>query len=141
MLRVSPLGSGGEGLYALELKDRGPQPLPGSVLVGATARGLLTEADATAEDNSFYDAYHVTLKANEKLLITMVSNEVDSLLVVGREQEDGSFEVLESDDDSLSDSHAKLEWTAPSDGVYEVRAGTFQQGQTGAYALNVEKQP
>ena len=141
VLRVSPLGSGGEGLYALELKDRGPQPLPGSVLVGATARGLLTEADATAEDNSFFDAYHVTLKANEKLLITMVSNEVDSLLVVGREQEDGSFEVLESDDDSLSDSHAKLEWTAPSDGVYEVRAGTFQQGQTGAYALNVEKQP
>jgi hypothetical protein len=141
VLRVSPLGSGGEGLYALELKDRGPQPLPGSVLVGATARGLLTEADATAEDNSFYDAYHVTLKANEKLLITMVSNEVDSLLVVGREQEDGSFEVLQSDDDSLSDSHAKLEWTAPSDGVYEVRAGTFQQGQTGAYALNVEKQP
>ena len=141
VLRVSPLGSGGEGLYALELKDRGPQPLPGSVLVGATARGFLTEADATAEDNSFYDAYHVTLKANEKLLITMVSNEVDSLLVVGREQEDGSFEVLQSDDDSLSDSHAKLEWTAPSDGVYEVRAGTFQQGQTGAYALNVEKQP
>ena len=141
VLRVSPLGSEGEGLYALELKDRGPQPLPGSVLVGATARGLLTEADATADDNSFYDAYHVTLKANEKLLITMVSNEVDSLLVVGQVQEDGSFEALESDDDSLSDTHAKLEWTVPSDGVYELRAGSFQQGQTGAYALNVEKQP
>jgi hypothetical protein len=141
VLRVSPLGSEGEGLYALELKDRGPQPLPGSVLVGATARGLLTETDATADDNSFYDAYHVTLKANEKLLITMVSNEVDSLLVVGQVQEDGSFEALESDDDSLSDTHAKLEWTVPADGVYEFRAGTFQQGQTGAYALNVEKQP
>jgi hypothetical protein len=83
----------------------------------------------------------VTLKANEKLLITMVSNEVDSLLVVGQVQEDGSFEALESDDDSLSDTHAKLEWTVPADGVYEFRAGTFQQGQTGAYALNVEKQP
>jgi hypothetical protein len=141
VLRVSPLGSDGKGLYALELNDRGPQPLPGSVLVGATARGVLTEADATAEDNSFYDAYRVTLKEDEKLLITMVSNEVDSFLVVGREQADGSFEVLGSDDDSLSDTHAKLEWTAPADGVYEVRAGTFQQGQTGAYALNVEKQP
>ena len=53
----------------------------------------------------------------------------------------GTFEVLGSDDDGLSDTHAKLEWTAPADGVYEVRAGTFQQGQTGAYALNVEKQP
>ena len=141
VLRALPLGSDGEGLYALELIDRGPQPQPGSVLVGATARGILTEADATAEDNSLYDAYRVTLKEDEKLLITMVSNEVDSFVVVGREQEGGAFEVLGSDDDSLSDTHAKLEWTAPADGVYEVRAGTFQQGQTGAYALNVEKQP
>jgi hypothetical protein len=141
VLRVSPLGSEGEGLYALELLDRGPQPQPGSVLVGATARGILTETDATAADNSFFDAYRVTLKADEKLMITMVSNEVDSFLVVGRAQEGGAFEILGSDDDSLSDTHAKLEWTAPTDGVYEVRAGTFQQGQTGAYALNVEKQP
>ncbi len=141
VLRASPLGSDSKGLYALELIDRGPQPQPGSLLVGATARGILTEADATAQDNSFYDAYRVTLKADEKLLITMVSNEVDSFLTIGREQAGGGFEILGSDDDSLSDTHAKLEWTAPADGVYEVRAGTFQQGQTGAYALNVEKQP
>ncbi|MGZ9098180.1 MAG: PPC domain-containing protein [Brevundimonas sp.] len=141
MLRALPLTADGEGLYSLELIDRGPQPQPGSLLVGATARGVLTESDATAEDNSFYDAYRLELKEDEKLLITMVSNEVDSFVVLGRAQEDGGFEVLGSDDDSLSDTHAKLEWTAPADGVYEVRAGTFQQGQTGAYALNVEKQP
>lgn len=141
VLRASPLGSGDDGLYSLELIDRGPQPHPGSVLVGATARGVLTETDATADNNSFYDAYSVTLKEDEKLLITMVSNEVDSFLIVGREQEDGEFEVLASDDDGLSDTHAKLEWTAPADGVYQVRAGSFQQGQTGSYALNVEKQP
>lgn len=141
VLRASPLGTDGEGLYALELIDRGPQPQPGSVLVGATARGVLSETDATAENNSFYDAYRVTLKADEKLLLTMVSNEVDSFLTIGREQADGAFEVLGADDDGLSDTHAKLEWTVPEDGVYEVRAGSFQQGQTGAYALNVEKQP
>jgi hypothetical protein len=141
VLRASPLGAEGKGLYALELIDRGPQPQPGSMLVGVTARGILTESDATAEDNSFYDAYRVVLKADEKLVITMVSNEVDSFLVVGRPQEDGGFEMLGSDDDSLSDTHAKLEWTAPADGTYEVRAGTFQQGQTGAYALNIEKKP
>lgn len=141
VLRALPLGSEGKGLYSLQLIDRGPQPQPGGLLVGATARGTLTETDATAEDNSYYDAYRVTLKEDEKLLITMVSNEVDSFVVVGREKDDGTFESLGSDDDSLSDTHAKLEWTAPADGVYEVRAGTFQQGQTGAYALNVEKQP
>jgi hypothetical protein len=104
---------------------------------------VLTESDATADDNSFYDAYRVTLKEDEKLVILMVSNEVDSYVSIGRpgEGEDAGFEGLASDDDGLSDTHAKLEWTAPEDGVYEIRAGTFQQGQTGAYALIVEKKP
>ncbi|MDQ8028183.1 MAG: PPC domain-containing protein [Brevundimonas sp.] len=141
VLRASPLGSDGEGLYSLELQDRGPQPQPGSLLVGTTARGVLGETDATADDNSFYDAYRVTLKEDEKLVIKMVSNEVDSFIVIGRPTESGGFEGLGSDDDGLSDTHSKLEWTAPEDGTFEIRAGTFQQGQTGAYALIVEKQP
>ena len=141
VLRASPLGSEGKGLYSLELIDRGPQPRPGSLLVGATARGTLSETDATADDNSFYDAYRVTLKKDEKLVIMMVSNEVDSFVVVGRTKDDGGLEPLGSDDDSLSDTHARLEWTAPADGEYEIRAGSFQQGQSGAYALIVEKQP
>lgn len=141
VLRALPLGAEEDGLYALELVDRGPQPQAGSVLVGATARGTLSETDATADDNSYFDAYRVTVKEDEKLLITMVSNEVDSYLVVGRDKADGAFESLATDDDGLSDTHAKIEWTAPSDGTYEIRAGSFQQGQTGAYALNVEKQP
>ncbi|RZJ04226.1 MAG: peptidase [Brevundimonas sp.] len=140
VLRASPLAADGKGLYSLELVDRGPQPKAGSLLVGSTARGTLSETDATAENNSFYDAYRVTLNKDEKLLITMVSNEVDSFLMVG-EDKDGDYEMLTSDDDGLSDTHAKVEWTAPEDGTYEIRAGSFQQGQTGAYALNVEKQP
>ena len=141
VLRASPLGLDGEGLYSLELIDRGQQPRPGSILVGATARGTLSENDATAENNSFYDAYQINLKAEEKLIIWMVSNEVDSLVRIGRERGDGGFEDLGADDDGLSDTHSRLEWEAPSDGVYEIRAGSFQQGETGAYALIVEKQP
>lgn len=141
VLRASPLGSDGEGLYSLELIDRGPQPRPGSLLVGSTARGTLTETDATAADNSFYDAYRVTLKEDDELIITMVSNEFDSVVFVGRDQEGGELEILGSDDDGLSDTHAKLEWKAPADGTYEIRAGSFAQGQTGSYALMVEKKP
>jgi len=139
VVRASPLGSDGKGLFSVELVDRGPQPMPGSMLVGVTARGTLTETDATADDNSFYDAYRVTLQEGEKLRLTMVSNEVDSFVTVGRVDDEGGYEALGSDDDGLSDTHAKLDWTAPTSGEYEIRAGTFQQGQTGAYALNVEK--
>lgn len=141
ILRALPYGSEGKGLYALELIDRGPQPQPGSILVGSTAWGTLTETDATTDSNSHYDAYRITLREDEKLLITMVSNDVDSFVVIGREKDDGEFEVLGSDDDGLADTHAKLEWTAPDDGTFEIRAGAYQYGQTGVYALTVEKQP
>lgn len=141
VLRALPLGTDADGLYSLELIDRGPQPQPGSVLVGSTAWGTLTETDALTESNSHYDAYRITAREDEELLITMVSNDVDSFVIIGRVKADGAFEVLGSDDDGLTDTHAKLEWTAPDDGSYEIRAGAYQHGQTGVYALRVEKKP
>ncbi|MDZ4113929.1 MAG: PPC domain-containing protein [Brevundimonas sp.] len=141
VLRALPLGSDAKGLYSLELIDRGPQPQPGSILIGSTAWGTLTENDALTDSNSHYDAYRITVRGDEKLIITMVSNDVDSFVVVGREKADGAFEVLGSDDDGLTDTHAKLEWTAPRDGTFEVRAGAYQHGQTGVYALTIEKKP
>jgi hypothetical protein len=141
VLRALPLGVEGEGLYSLELIDRGPQPQPGSILIGSTAWGSLTANDATTDSNSHYDAYRITVREDEKLLITMVSNDVDSFVLIGRDKPNGDFEILGSDDDGLTDTHAKLEWTAPADGTFEVRAGAYQQGQTGVYALTVEKKP
>src|SRR5690606_23898406 len=43
VVRASPLGADGKGLYSIELIDRGPEPKPGSIVVGATARGTLDE--------------------------------------------------------------------------------------------------
>lgn len=141
VLRASPLGAESDGLYAIELIDRGAEPAPGSILVGATARGALAETDASAEDGSFYDAYRFEAKKGDTLIFTMVSNEADAFIIVGREDEDGEFEVLGSDDDSLSDTHAKLEWEVPDDGNYVLRAGSFGQGETGAYAVSIVRKP
>lgn len=141
VLRASPLGSDSDGLYSIELIDRGPQPVPGSILVGATARGTLTDNDATAADGSYFDAYAIHVKEGDKLVITMVSNDFDAFLALGQAQEDGTFEPLEQDDDGLSDTHAKMEWTAPAEGTYVIRAGSFGQMQTGAYAMTVDRQP
>lgn len=139
IIRAMPYASDTKGLYSLELVDRGPEPKPGSILVGSTVRGVLTETDATAADNSHYDAYRLMLHADEKLVITMVSNDFDSFLMIGRHEEGVEFEVLASDDDGLSDTHAKVEWTAPDDGIYEIRANALSAGQFGSYALRVEK--
>jgi hypothetical protein len=141
VIRAMPLASDGKGLYSIQLIDRGPEPLPGSILVGATARGALNEADAVNEEGAYFDAYELQAKGGEKLRLTMVSNAVDALVEVGRVQDDGGFESLASDDDGLSDTHAQLDWTAPEDGVYVVRARSYAPGAVGDYALTIEKQP
>ncbi|MBO9502950.1 pre-peptidase C-terminal domain-containing protein [Brevundimonas sp. A19_0] len=141
VVRVSPLSSGSEGLYSIELIDRGPAPTPGSILIGSTARGTLTETDAAAADNSYFDAYRINAKAGETLVITMISNSFDAFVIVGREKDGDDIEVLASDDDGLSDTHARLEWEVPDDGVYIIRAGSYAPGETGTYALKVERQP
>ena len=41
----------------------------------------------------------------------------------------------------LSDTHARLDWTAPEDGTYVVRARAYGPSQTGAYALTIERKP
>ena len=141
VLRASPLGADSDGLYSIELKDRGPEPAAGSILVGATARGRLLETDAASEDGSFFDGYRFNAKAGDTLIITMVSNDFDAFISVGSEKDEGGFEAVASDDDGLSDTHARLEWEVPEDGTYVVRAGSFGQGETGDYALTLERKP
>lgn len=138
VVRASPLNADADGLYSLELVDRGPQPTAGSILVGATARGTLNEDDAIAQDGSFYDAYRISVKSGDKLRLTMVSNEFDAFIDIGREDDSGVFTSVVSDDDSLSDTHAKVDWAVEEEGEYVIRARSFAQGQSGTYALRVE---
>ena len=118
------------------MTDRGPQPVNGSILSGTTARGTLTETDAIADDGTHYDAYEIAVTDGEKLRLTMVSNDFDAVIEVGKAGE--NWEAVATDDDGLSDTHARLEWTAEGGGDYVIRARGFSQGEFGAYALTVE---
>ena len=139
VLRASPLGGEATGLYSLELSDRGPEPAPGSLVIGATTRGQLDDLDSTAGDGSFYDAYRFQARAGDRLRITMVSNEFDALVVLGREDETGAFESIASDDDSLSDTHSKLDHVIDEAGTYVIRAGSFGPGGEGGYSMTLER--
>ena len=141
VVRAMPLDAEGKGLYSLELLDRGPEPKPGSLLIGSTVRGTLSNSAALSDEGAFFDAYRFQAKKDEKLRLTMVSNAFDSFIDLGKQDEDGDFTSLATDDDSLSDAHAKLDWTAPDDGWYVVRARAYGPNQMGAYALTVERQP
>lgn len=140
VLRALPYSSSGKGLYSLEFTDRGPEPGPGSLLVGSTVRGALTDNAALTDEGVSFDAYTFKAKADEKLRFTMISPAFDAVVEVG-EDKDGDFRSLAEDDDSLSDTHARLDWTAPRDGTYVVRARSYAPGSTGDYVLIVERRP
>ncbi|QTC92980.1 PPC domain-containing protein [Brevundimonas goettingensis] len=137
VIRASPLGSDAKGLFSIELTDKGPQPEPGSILVGHTARGTLTDSDGIADDGAFFDAYTITVAEGDKLDVTLVSNHFDAYLDIGK-MNDGTWESVASDDDSLSDTHAKVEWTVDEAGTYIIRARSFAPGESGDYTLAVE---
>jgi len=139
VVRARPYASDGKGLYSLELTDRGPEPKAGSLMIGATVRGTLSDKDSVMDEGAYFDAYRFQAKKDEKLRITMVSNAFDAYIDLGEDGDD--FSSIANDDDSLSDKHARLDWTAPDDGWYVVRARSYAPNETGAYALSLERQP
>ncbi len=140
VLRARSWSRDAKGLYSLELEDLGGEPSPGSLLIGSTVRGRLTERASITSEGVYYDAYRFKAKADEKLRFTLIASSFDAVVEVG-EEKDGDYFELDTDDDSLSDTHARLNWTAPRDGTYVLRARSFSANSTGDYVLITERQP
>ena len=137
--------SDGRGAYELRLIDRGPEPKPGSLLIGSTVRGSLGENDNTSSEGrmgsgGYYDDYVFTARKDDKLRFILVAPHFDAVVMVGP-QSSSSISWSKQDDDGLSDTHSRLIWTAPRDGEYVVRATSFGPNATGEYSLIVERQP
>ena len=140
IVRAQPLGGSARGLYALELTDRGPAPVAGSIMVGATVRGSLTEADSMAAgDSSYYDDYRFEVQEGDRLRLTMVSNEFDAFLALGEGLAE-DFVLINSDDDSLSDTNSLIEHEFDEAGWYTLRANSYSPNATGAYVITIERQ-
>jgi hypothetical protein len=75
---ASSYAIGETGAYTLTLADLGPEPEPGSLLVGSTIRGSLSDTDPVGPDGAFYDAYRFTVAAGQSVRITATSNDIDS---------------------------------------------------------------
>ena len=140
IVRAQPLGGSARGLYALELTDRGPAPVAGSIMIGATVRGNLTEADSMAAgDSSYYDDYRFEVAEGDRLRLTMVSNEFDAFLALGEGLAE-DFVLINSDDDSLSDTNSLIEHEFDEAGWYTLRANSYSPNATGAYVITIERQ-
>lgn len=140
-IHVSAVGQGETGAYTLlveQATDRlsGAPPMP--ISPGETLDGRLSESDTQEADGSFRDEWTFRGEAGETFVITMRSDDVDAFLHVGRMIGD-EWELLESDDDGAGEGNAEVTLTLPEDGEYRIRAGSYDEGETGAYTLQLQR--
>jgi hypothetical protein len=139
-VRVNSLGAGEKGAYTLVVEE-GPASTPavtqGTLSIGSSVSGRLTEDDPMLDDDSHYDLWTYRGRSGETIRITLRSDDFDSYLTFGMINGD-DFDEIVSDDDGAGGNDAKLAVTLVNDGDYTVRVNSLSEGETGQYTLLLE---
>ncbi|MDO1558476.1 PPC domain-containing protein [Brevundimonas sp. 2R-24] len=139
-IHANALSEGMSGAYTLSVEDLGEAPPlspPGSLVPGAETAGELAETDDADANGVRFDAYAVRLSAGQRIEVTMRSDAFDTVVQIGSGTGYG-WRGLKADDDGLGEgTNSRLRFTAPTDGVYEIRAQAFSGNGTGAYTLGL----
>jgi hypothetical protein len=132
-LRVNTMNEGETGAFTLTVTAAVPAALSAQPLVyGQTKTGALTSGDATTgDDNVLTDAYALRLTAGQQVQVDLSSSEFDPKLEL---MAPGGAKVAEDDDKGPGNS-ARIRFTAPRAGVYQVRAMALNDSGLGAYTL------
>jgi hypothetical protein len=137
--RVNTMSEGETGAFTLNVTAAIPPTLAAQPLTfGQTKTGTLTANDAvTGDEGNLTDAYALRLTAGQEVQIDLSSSEFDAKLELKAPNGD---EVAE-DDDSGPGTSARIRFTAPRAGVYQVRALALSAGSMGAYTLRAGTRP
>jgi hypothetical protein len=108
---------------------------PRALRLGTSSSSTLDAGDARMTDESTYEDWTLAARAGERVAVTMTSTAFDTYLTVS--SPDGSF--LRMDDDAAGGTNARVVFTAPSTGLYTVRANALTKDGLGAYTLRVDR--
>jgi hypothetical protein len=138
-LRVNTMNEGDTGAFTLAVSAVVPPVLSAQPIVyGQSKTGALTTSDATSGDNdTLTDAYALRLGAGQQVQIDLSSSAFDPKLEL---YAPGNRKVAEDDDGGPGNS-ARIRFTAPRAGVYQVRAMALTDGGMGAYTLRAGARP
>lgn len=104
---------------------------------GQTVTGSLDSGDPRMEDGAWYDAYVIRGRPGDRLVVRMTSDDFDTYLHWGYEDEDGDWVEEDENDDSGDGTDSRLVIQLDGDGAYELRAAGFDEDEEGAYELHV----
>ncbi|HEU4883608.1 MAG TPA: PPC domain-containing protein [Longimicrobium sp.] len=140
-IHVRSAGQGETGTYTVLVervtdRESGAPPMP--ISPGETLEGRLSDTDSREADGSYREDWTFRGDAGATYVVTMRSDDFDSLLQVGTIGSSG-WRQLEQDDDGGGDSDAQLTITLPSSGEFIIRAGSYRADETGAYTMRLER--
>ncbi|MES3035526.1 MAG: hypothetical protein V4813_16110 [Gemmatimonadota bacterium] len=139
IIRAQALDANSTGTYTVKVAERVMRPtVIANLATNMPTTGELTDTDDEADDGSLFDLYRITVRAGEKVTVTMRSSAVDSYLVLGQ-LADGAWTQIAYDDDGAGGNHAKLEHTFEVAGDYLIRANTVGAGKTGTYTIRLDR--
>jgi hypothetical protein len=126
-----------------------PQPVPqalpitgsipspgavGTVQVGTNVQGRLETGDQQMNDGTWADVWQFQGRANQVVTIELRSDEFDAYLQLL----DAAGNRLAEDDDSLGDYNARIVYTLPVTGTYQIVVNNFGDARSaGIYTLSV----
>jgi len=142
-IRVRAFGEDELGAYTLLARPFTPEPaVRRPITAGEPVAAQLSPEDALLDDGIHYQEWSYPGRAGERIRITMASTELDSYLVLGREDPDGTFrELVFNDDGPAGDLDSEIDFTLPEEGDYLIRARSFGAGERGNYMLEVTRVP
>jgi hypothetical protein len=125
-------GAEEEGNYELQLSSLGGrQADSGQFLLQESGR--LDSSDNRLSDNSLYDEYWFQGRAGQHVVISLISSEFDTYLLLL----DAEGERLGENDDIPGSTNSALEITLPRTGAYRIITNAYDANGQGAYQLVV----
>jgi hypothetical protein len=99
--------------------------------IGYQVDGQLTADDSALPDGELAQAWTFRAEEGDQLILAVDSEDFDAVIYVHGPGMSG----VRTDDDSGTNSNARLQFVAPQSGTYRVMAGSFFGGAGGAYRL------
>jgi hypothetical protein len=124
-VKVSSYEEGEQGEYLLQVIRERFEELE-------SYTGILDEGDSVSVKGEYYDSYKVFLERNQRVVISMRSEQFDPFLVLkpvrGRRVVNDDYEV---------ETESRLDFIAETSGQYEIFATSYTGGELGEYSLRI----
>jgi len=146
IVRVKPFADTERGRYTLvatQLEQARLDPAGGTIEVGASVGGEISDTDAILPDGTPFHEWRFVATMGQRFDIRVASDDFDTYLTIGPGVGGPTAELASNDDgeQSANGTDSRLVFAAPSAGEYALRIRPFGMAGGGSYSLTLGEAP